>query len=196
MANLLDNLLGKDNPVKKLQKEIEGMELRKQSLVSAIQNEIRAARQKIDDELRQIGLKVYTSHKNNEPIDLDQIANFGEIENLNNLVAEKEAKKNEIEKRYDEEIGMMRAHLSTLTPNANDQRQQNLSSGVGGARVACPNCNAPYTPGVDLFCTGCGKSLDNPATTTDGAKALCGGCGKPYTPGKDLFCMGCGQKLN
>ena len=82
MANFLGDLLGKDNPVKKLQKEIEGMELRKQSLVSAVQSEIRSARQKVDNEFQQIGLKVYTSHKNNEQIDFNQTAHFDEIEKL------------------------------------------------------------------------------------------------------------------
>ena len=192
MANFLGDLLGKDNPVKKLQKEIESMELRKQSLVSAVQNEIRSARQKIDNEFQQIGLKVYTSHKNNEQIDFSQTAHFGEIENLNNLIAEKEAKMNELAKRYDEEIGMLRAHLSTITPQSNAPKPWNASP--GGSNTVCVNCNNPYTPGVDLFCKGCGQSLASPAPS-GGAQASCANCGKPYTPGVDSFCMGCGQKL-
>ena len=193
MANFLGDLLGKDNPVKKLQKEIESMELRKQSLVSAVQNEIHSARQKIDNEFQKIGLKVYTSHKNNEQIDFNQTAHFGEIESLNNLIAEKEAKMSDIAKRYDDEIGMLRAHLSTITPAANDPKSWNVSAGSSNA--VCANCKNPYTPGVDLFCKGCGQSLAAQPAPSGGAQAFCGSCGKPYTPGVDLFCMGCGQKL-
>jgi len=193
MANFLGDLLGKDNPVKKLQKEIEGMELRKQSLVSAVQNEIRVARQKVDSEYQQIGLKVYTSHKNNEDINFSQTTHFGEIENLNNLIAEKEAKMNEMAKRYDEEIGMLRAHLSTIMPQPNAPKPWNALS--GGSNAVCANCKNPYTPGVDLFCKGCGQSFATPAPSGS-TQACCGNCGKPYTPSVDAFCMGCGQKLN
>ena len=158
MANIFDNLLGKNNDAKKLQKEIEGMELKKQSLISAVQNEIRSAQQKIDYEFQQIGLKIYTNYKDKEQINFNQTEHFGEIDDLSNLIAEKEAKMNDIVRRYDDEIGMLRTHLSTLMPHVSNQVQQNVLS--GNAQAVCANCKKPYALGVDLFCMGCGQKLN------------------------------------
>jgi len=193
MANLFGNTKGRDDndPIKRLQGEIEGTEYRKQILVTAVENEIQAERQKINNELYQIGLAVYESSANGQDATDKIEAHISAIESYNKIIAEKEGKILEISRRYGEEIGLLRSQMNM---NQAQAPQQHYVPGpqAGGAR--CPKCSKPYTPGIHLFCDDCGQNLSLPAGESPPA-ALCGKCGTAYTPGRDVFCKSCGQRL-
>ena len=181
--SFLDNILKKDDAAKKLQKEIEGIEFKKQSLISSVQSEIQGTKQKIENEIYQIGLNIYTRYVNGEYTDDALDAQFKGIISLNEVITEREAKIKEIAGRYDEELGMLKSNLDLM----------HSQSAVVSGGAACSNCKNPYTPGKDTFCTGCGQKLDAEPVV---AGTICSNCKSPYTPGKDAFCTGCGQKLN
>ena len=213
MANLLDNLPGRETPAKKLQKEIEGMELKKQSLVAAVQSEVHAARRKRNDELCQAGLAGYQSHFNGVEVGDKLVTHFEAIKSLDELIAEKEAKIKDIASRYDDEIGLLKTQLGVMLSQPNRPNPASVLAG-GGLDDFCTNCGHPYTPGDELFCTECGQKLDvaprcdipidgdyagavcDIPVDGDHAGTVCENCGNPYTPGDELFCTECGQKLD
>jgi hypothetical protein len=162
MANFLGNLLDKDTPAKKLMREVEGMELKKQSLIASVQNEIQNARQKIDSELYQIGADVYGGHLNGVQVDDKLAAHFDAIASLESFIMERETKMRDIASRYDEEIGMLNSQLG-IQPQAAPAGvfvpPMNQPAPSGGAMAFCEKCGKPYTPGEDLFCMGCGAKL-------------------------------------
>lgn len=166
MPGIFDNLLDRDNPVKKLQKEIENTEFKKQSLIAPVQGEIQALKQKIDGALRQIGLTVYESHLNGEAVNEEPLkAVYEQISEHKSALAEKEAKVKEFSNRYDEEINMLKANLASMTapPPAAPSPAGPAGAPVpaGGPRAFCTNCGVPYIQGEDLFCSGCGSKLES-----------------------------------
>jgi len=154
MAKFLGNLFEKDNPAKKLQKEIEGMEFKKQSLVSAIESEVRTVKQKIDKELYQIGLNVYTRYLNGTYSADELKEHFNEIKTHTAVIAEKETKIKEFSNRYDEEISILRSN-----PAFQNMQTKTVHPPAAGAGVFCESCGKPYNPGEDVFCIGCGQKL-------------------------------------
>jgi hypothetical protein len=174
MANLFGNLLDRDNPAKKLQKEIEGMELKKQTLIAAVQGEIQTARRQKDSELYQIGVAVYDAHINGTAVEDTLAGHYNGIASLEKLIAEKETKMQEIASRYDEEIGMLNTQLG-FSPQ--------------------PQAAMPGMPLPQAFTPGPGVPFQQAQGGSTGAGAFCDKCGAPYTPGEDMFCAGCGNKL-
>ncbi len=99
----------------------------------------------------------------------------------------------------DAEIVSYRAQLSDIDQQAQQQAQ-------AARTVECPFCHVRV--GVtDLFCSGCGKSMDEikkayeesapvppqaESAVADGP--VCPECGNPVTHG-DAFCMACGHRL-
>lgn len=164
MANLFGNLLDKDNPVKKIQKEIENTEFKKQSLIAPLQNEINVAKQKINQRLYQIGKEVHEGHMSGEGVGDRLTPHFDEIASLNVFIGEKETKIKEFSTRYDEELTILQANLSLAgAPQAAPQTQAYTGAGnaaaPAGSGAFCVNCGRPFTPGEDLFCMGCGQKL-------------------------------------
>jgi len=201
MANLFGSTKGRDDndPIKKLQVEIEGTEYRKQVLITCVQNEIQAERQKINNELYQIGVDVYENSANVQDVTEKIKAHISAIESYKKLIADKEGKIMEISRRYDEEVGILRTQMSMY--------QSPVPQPYFSPGARCPSCGASYTPGVHLFCDGCGYNLsmsaaggpppagppvDQPAYPP---ATFCGNCGTVYTPGKDMFCKNCGQRF-
>ena len=165
MPGLFDNLLDRDNPAKKLQKEIESTEFKKQSLIAPLQSEIAALTQKVNAALQQIGLEVYEAHINSEQIDEEAVhVLFGEISGHKTVILEKEAKLQEFAARYDEEINMLKANLASMSQPAPAQAPAvgtvPAAMPADGPRAFCTNCGGVYIPGEDLFCTGCGGKLE------------------------------------
>ncbi len=157
MAGLLGNLFDKDNPVKKLQKEIESIEFKKQSLLQSLQNDINGANQKIDREFHSIGKAVYQGFINGEDTHDKLTGHYDEIASQKKFVDEKEAKIKEISTRYDEELSILRSNITVASQSApQDQTQSKSESG----NAFCIKCGKPYTPGVDLFCKSCGQKLN------------------------------------
>ena len=58
----------------------------------------------------------------------------------------------------------------------------------------CTACGSPFTRGVDMFCTNCGKRHEqSPAKQV---KRFCTTCGTPFTRGVAMFCINCGKRLD
>jgi len=169
MAKMLDNLMGRNDPAKKLQKEIENTMFRKQSIISPLQNEIAAARRKIDQVKFQIGDQVYAA----QVAGLDVFAGlkeyFEEINLQNNFIAEREAKIKEFSDRYDEELAMLRSSLSMAFPPRPGLLPPQpipavvptpIAPAAPAASGLCTGCGGAYNPGIDIFCTNCGQRTE------------------------------------
>lgn len=173
MDGLLGKLMPRDNPVKKLQKEIESTEFKKKSLISAAQNELVSAKQRVGDIHIKIGVAVYDA-RNKDLISISDFAEqFKEIEEFEMILAEKESKISEITARYNEEIKMMTSQLLLV------QKEQATTSSplilpkvtsLFGGQKHCPKCGAGYNPKGDLFCVGCGDKLDGLLAETQSVK--------------------------
>ena len=160
MAGFFDNLLGKKNAqdehTARIQKEIEGMEFKKQTLINSVGGEIKAAELQIKQLFQQIGALMYESHTGT-PTDEGTLTGFyTQITQLKTLIVEKEAKINDISARYDDEIGMLRASIGTMAVPVTASTDTTPLT-TGGA--FCEQCGGAYTPGEDLFCPGCGSKL-------------------------------------
>jgi len=161
MAGFLNSLLG-DNPQKKLLKEIENTEFKKQSLTTPLQNEINGAKCKVDEVLKQVGLDVYESHLKGEVLETEALqTHYDTINSLNTLISEKGAKITEFCNRYDEEIDILKTSLASMaqpvTPAATPVPATPVAPVEGAA--FCTNCGTAYKPETDSFCTGCGNKL-------------------------------------
>lgn len=75
------------------------------------------------------------------------------------------------------------------------------SAAASAATTSCPFCGAKIGAG-DMFCSGCGKSMDEiraagadrQAAPDEHTGAVCPSCGAPVLE-EDIFCMNCGNKL-
>ena len=141
---LFDKVLGKDDKEKKLQQEINSLELRKESVSSAINNEIGRLQNEKDHILYEAGSAAYRSWcKKNEQTDLTEY--WGKVKELEKEISEQESKKVEMGTRYDEEISLIR----------NDLR---VNTTVNTSQCQCPNCKATVKA-EDIFCQKCGAKL-------------------------------------
>ena len=199
MVNLFGSLSSGGSPAKKLQQEIEGMELKEQSLISAVQNEIQASSRKLDAVLRKIGMDIYQSHKDGAAMDGAWIGDkmkpqFDEIAEIKSSIAEKEAKIKDITVRYDDEIKLLKSQLTIAQQQATRMAK---SVPVTPNDALCGNCGKPFALSVDVFCTNCGHKLDVAPQMAEqlNRETACPNCNMPYTSGVDVFCTGCGYKL-
>ena len=177
MANILDNLFGKasETPADLLKKEINGMQLRKQSLLASVQNEMLMLEQQRSGVLIQIGNAMYTAHKENNDVPSDSLVPFySQIDTLEQSVQEKKTKIDEISARYDDEIVM-------LTNSLNLVMQPQMP--VPGAPGMPPMPGMPPLPGQV-------QPAISPAP-----QMFCNECGTKYVPGHNVFCEECGTKL-
>ena len=149
MDGMLRKILPKETPAKKLQKEIKATEFKKQSLLSAVQTEIREAAGKRDGILRQIGRIVYERRDGGGLPEETFAAHFAEIGALDTQIGEKEVKSAEIGARYDEELLLLKAQLAALD-----------ASPPVEAPSFCGHCGQKFTPGVDIFCSECGQKAE------------------------------------
>ena len=165
MAGLLgnlSNLVGGDNPAKKIQKEIENTEFKKQSLVAPLQSDVAAAQQKINQLLQQIGLTVYEDHVNTGDTSDTSFADiFNEINSHKAVINEKTAKITDFASRYDEEINILKANLASMGTGAASSPSNTPAAGTPAANAFCINCGTGYIEGEDAFCTGCGNKLSD-----------------------------------
>lgn len=149
-----------NDPAVKLAKEVDGMELKKQALVSAVQNEIQAARQQINGILLHIGGDVYNAHKSGSAVEDKLAGQFDEIKALEDLIAEKNTKIEDISARYDDEIAILRTSLGTYTATSQpDAAPAPAPAPASGGGAFCEKCGKPFTPGENAFCVGCGQKL-------------------------------------
>ena len=96
---LFDKMMGKDDKEKKLKQEINSLELRKESVLSAINNEITRLQRERSNVLLQAGTAAYDAWSNNgAQADLAEF--WGKIQELDKGIAEQEVKKEEMAAKY------------------------------------------------------------------------------------------------
>lgn len=145
---LLDKVLGKDAKERELEKEIRSLELRKESVFSAINGEIMRLQKVRTDVLLSAGTTAYEVWcKEQEKADLTKYWN--EIQELENQIQEQENKKKEMGIKYDEEIRLINSNL-------NMHNENRMPVATNGAQ--CPKCGMAIKDN-DLFCQSCGTKL-------------------------------------
>ena len=160
MAGFLNNLLEKNNPAKKLQKEIENIEFKMQSIITALQSDIGIEQRRIDEVLKKIGLAVYESHSSGTESDDSVLQDYyTEISKHMTVVQEKENKIAEFIARYEEEIGILKSSLSPAAMPEPPAAAIEAAPSADGPTTLCANCGMKYIPAEDIFCTGCGSKL-------------------------------------
>lgn len=139
---LFDKMLGKDDRERKLKQEIKSLELRKESVFGAIDDEISRLQRERSNVLLQAGTTAYEAWCNGKTqADLSEFWN--KMQELEKNIAEQEAKKEEMGAKYDEEIKLINSDLG-------------ISGGTD--TMQCPKCGAPVGRG-DSFCQNCGASI-------------------------------------
>lgn len=144
----LDKVLGKDERERKLEKEIRSLELRKESVFSAIDGEIARLQRERSNVLLTAGTAAYEAWKK-ENVQADLTEFWDKIQELDKQIAEQDAKKTEMGIKYDEEIRLINCNLSMNT----EKSVTDVSTGN-----KCPKCGAVISAD-DVFCQGCGTKL-------------------------------------
>ena len=144
----LDKVLGKDERERKLEKEIRSLELRKESVFSAIDGEITRLQRERSNVLLTAGTAAYEAWKK-ENVQADLTEFWDKIQELDKQIAEQDAKKTEMGIKYDEEIRLINSNLS-----------MNAVKSVADVSAGnkCPKCGATISVD-DVFCQGCGTKL-------------------------------------
>lgn len=145
---LLDKVLGRDEKERQLEKEIRSLELRKESVFSAIDGEIARLQRERGDVLLKAGTAAYEVwSRDKAQADLTEF--WSEIENLEKQIAEQENKKTEMGIKYDEEIRLINSNLGVHAVN---------TAVPAGTGAVCPKCGNAVS-NDDIFCQGCGTKL-------------------------------------
>lgn len=139
---LFDKMMGKDDKEKKLKQEIKSLELRKESVLSAINNEIARLQRERSNVLLQAGTVAYDAWSN-DGAQADLAEFWDKIQELDKGIAEQEVKKEEMVAKYDEEIRLINSNLGISSVSSSTQ---------------CPKCGALVGQG-DRFCQNCGASI-------------------------------------
>lgn len=163
----------------KLQEEIRSLELRKESVFNTINSEIN----RLENERRHIFLQAgeasykIWSKEASEPVSLEEYWN--QVKEIENKIAEQEAKKQEMGARYDEEISLIGNNLTSSQAETETARK-------------CPKCGTAVGES-DMFCEKCGEKLEQVFTPV-AAGRKCPNCGADCDADA-VFCMSCGTKL-
>ena len=101
-------------------------------------------------------------------------------------------------------IAAVDVELATLRTQLGDIEQQAQQQAQAAVTIECPFCHARV--GVsDLFCSGCGKSMEEIKKTYEASApvspkdapadgSVCPSCGE-HVSADDAFCMACGRRL-
>lgn len=144
------NPFKKPSETDKVLSEIESIEFKKNSILSAMNSaESEFERQKVNC-FAQLGEYVYRCHLDkNDKYNLDEF--FQTIEDMEQILKDKKSKVQELSDRYDEEISLLSVNLNVMKAQSNTI--------LVDAKV------------VGKFCTSCGNSLSND-------DIFCQSCGK------------------
>ena len=138
---LFDKMMGKDDREKKLREEINSLELRKESVLSAIDDNITQLQRARSDVLQQAGMAAYHAWKEDGQVDLTDF--WHKVQELDKNIAEQEIKKREMGMKYDEEIRLINSNLG-------------INSAGNGRK--CSKCGRMVREG-DRFCQNCGTAI-------------------------------------
>ena len=160
MQRLFNQMKGQSSQ-RKILKEIERTEFKKQALIHPLTSEIERANNHICNLLRDIGTLVHAKYLEDEAMDYNNLKielgeHYDEIAVQKKIVKEKEDKITEFIQRYDEEIMILRANLGEHLDQAFEASLLEMSSGEGST---CPQCGASYQTQTDIYCTHCGNKV-------------------------------------
>lgn len=149
---LLSKILGKDEKDEKeenLKKEIKSLEIRKESVLASINNEIISLQSEQKALFLDGGKYAYEIWcKDKTTANLTMYWN--QVQELADKIVVQEAKKKEMTDRYNEEINLIASNLSF-------SESSNALESTSGS-MFCPNCGILVAEG-DTFCLGCGTKL-------------------------------------
>lgn len=141
---LLDKVFGKDERERQLEKEIKSLELRKGSVLAAIDTEIARLQGERNNMFLNAGMAAYEAwKKGDEQADLTEY--WDKVKGLEEVVVEQQNKKTEMGVKYDEEIKLINSNLGINTASAQGVKH-------------CPNCGMEISDD-NIFCRGCGTKL-------------------------------------
>jgi len=150
-----------------LKKEIDGMLLRKQSLLASLQDDVSTFEQEKETVSTKIGSAVYAAYKEGTDASKDILDPlFGQMDELEKNIDQKTSKMAEIKARYDEEIEILSKSLNQAVKTEQQSPEpipgpiQFVSDVVSNVASFCSECGAKYMPGDDLFCENCGFKLE------------------------------------
>lgn len=130
-----------------LEKEIKSLNVRKAAVVSSIESEITKLQNEINNVYLEAGKQACSVWL--EKGEHADIKNYCEkLQELNKGIQEWEDKKEEMTKRFEEEIALIRP-----VPGIN-----NTAPTVAAGAKTCPGCGTPVAE-EDVFCQSCGKKL-------------------------------------
>ena len=131
-----------------LENEIRSLELRKQSVFSAIDGEIARLQSQRSQILLDAGIAAYNTW-NEDKIQADLTEFWSKVQELESQIAEQENKKYEMGIKYNEEIQLINSTLNL------DNARPMSSIGTG---IRCPKCGASLAVNT-IFCQECGTKV-------------------------------------
>ena len=147
---LLDKLMGRNEREVQLQNEIKSLQLRKQSVVTALSNEQAQLQRERMSVLLEAGEKGFANWCANLDENTGLESFWKKVQELDKEIAEKEEKKTSMVARYDEEIQLIQSDLNVVSPATR--------ATVAAASGKCPKCGKPVASN-DVFCESCGAKL-------------------------------------
>lgn len=139
----------KDERVVRIQKEINGVHIRKASVLSVIQNELDELERQKKEVFYNAGKKAYDDWNENRE-DMQELTGFwSQIQEIEDSMAEKQDKRIEMEERYNEEIALLQKGL---------EQGEIVTQVENTDKSHCPFCGAEINSS-DKFCEKCGKKL-------------------------------------
>lgn len=155
---LLDKMFGVDEKESKLKQEIKSLELRKESVFTAINNEIMRLENEKTALLLEAGKTAYESWKEDTSKECKLDTYWEKIVELENQVTEQEVKKMEMGNRYDEEISLIKNTLEMNSSSTSTKTAAIVKPSVSIGGMKCPKCNGAVAAD-DMFCQSCGNKL-------------------------------------
>ena len=142
--DFFNRVFNKDDKAVRLQNEIKSLQVRKNSVLSVVKNELEELEREKKAIFCEAGMKVYENWNNRQENAVELVDYWNKVQEIEKKITEKEEKKKEMESRYDEEISLLQKDLH--------------SNSLVDSKDVCPKCQAPIDED-DMFCEKCGTKL-------------------------------------
>ncbi len=148
----LDNIFGEEN---KLKQEIKSLELRRESVFTAINGEIASLENQKRELFLTVGTRLYDAWKDKKEDSVNFEDYWTKVQELEKQIEEQEKKRVEMGERYNEEINLIR---NTIAMNQAAAAAPQAAPQVVPDVLKCPKCGVNVRP-TDAFCQNCGNKL-------------------------------------